>query len=157
MMENFSLNQIADNKGARQVRKNVGRGIGSGLGKTCGRGGKGQTARTGCTINGFEGGQTPLYRRLPKRGFKNIHALHNAEIDFKFLNVLLENGMIKEGAKIDLELLKGLDLFGHKYQTLSLLGNGEPNPKAKFEIVLTKATASAKEKAEKAGFKLVVE
>ena len=156
-MKNFSLNQIADNKGARQVRKTLGRGIGSGLGKTSGRGGKGQTARTGCTINGFEGGQTPLYRRLPKRGFKNIHALHNAEIDFKFLQTMIDNGSIREGARIDLDLLKNLDLVGHKVKTLTLLGNGEPNPSAKLTIALTQATKSATEKAEKAGFTLITE
>lgn len=156
-MGNFSLNQIADNKGARQVRKNVGRGIGSGLGKTSGRGGKGQTARAGSTINGFEGGQTPLYRRLPKRGFKNIHALPNAEIDFIFLNTLLANGTVQKGARIDLELLQNLDLFGHKYKTITLLGNGEPEAGSNFELCITKATASAAAKAEKAGFKLVIE
>lgn len=157
MEDKIALNTIADNKGARQVRKTVGRGIGSGLGKTSGRGGKGQTARTGSTINGFEGGQTPLYRRLPKRGFTNIHALHKAEIDFNFLNVMLENGSIKEGAQVDLLLLKGLDKVGHKVQNLVLLGNGEPNAAAKLEISVTRATASAKEKAEKAGYKLVIE
>ncbi len=156
-MSTFSLNQIADNHGARQVRKNVGRGIGSGLGKTCGRGGKGQTARTGCTINGFEGGQTPLYRRLPKRGFKNIHALPSAEIDFRFLNNLIENGTIKAGATVDLELLKNLDLVGHKVKVLTLLGNGEPQSGSKLQVVVNKATASAKVTADKAGITLVIE
>lgn len=156
-MTTFSLNQIADNHGARQVRKNVGRGIGSGLGKTCGRGGKGQTARTGCTINGFEGGQTPLYRRLPKRGFKNIHALPSAEIDFRFLNNLIENGTIKAGATVDLELLKNLDLVGRKVKVLTLLGNGEPQAGSKLQVVVNKATASAKVTADKAGITLVIE
>ncbi|MFN7192719.1 MAG: 50S ribosomal protein L15, partial [Rhodospirillales bacterium] len=68
----MKLNEIRDNKGARKGRKILGRGIGSGLGKTSGRGGKGQTARSGVALNGFEGGQTPIYRRLPKRGFNNI-------------------------------------------------------------------------------------
>src|SRR5262245_46499074 len=67
----MKLNQIRDNRGARQAPKRLGRGIGSGLGKTSGRGGKGQTARSGVALNGFEGGQTPIYRRLPKRGFNN--------------------------------------------------------------------------------------
>ena len=71
----MKLNEIADNAGARQARMRVGRGIGSGKGKTGGRGGKGQTARTGVRIKGFEGGQMPLHRRLPKRGFNNIFAL----------------------------------------------------------------------------------
>ena len=75
------LNQLSDNPGARKSRIRVGRGIGSGKGKTGGRGGKGQTARTGVAINGFEGGQMPLYRRLPKRGFKNIFALDFVEVN----------------------------------------------------------------------------
>ena len=78
----FTLNEIRDNPGARTKAKLLGRGIGSGLGKTSGKGGKGQTARSGVSLNGFEGGQNPIYRRLPKRGFKNIHATKKYELDF---------------------------------------------------------------------------
>jgi large subunit ribosomal protein L15 len=155
MMVDYKINELADNFGARKVSKNIGRGIGSGKGKTSGRGGKGQTARNGCAMNGFEGGQTPLYRRLPKRGFKNIHALPSAEIDFKMLNVLVANGTIKPGARVDLELLKNLDLVGHKVRTLSFLSGGEPGEKV--EVVVTRATANAKIKAEAAGITLVIE
>ena len=78
----FTLNEIRDNQGARTKAKLLGRGIGSGLGKTSGKGGKGQTARSGVSLNGFEVGQNPIYRRLPKRGFKNIHATGKYELDF---------------------------------------------------------------------------
>jgi large subunit ribosomal protein L15 len=155
-MENtLKLNQIADNKGARTVRKTVGRGIGSGLGKTSGRGGKGQTARTGSAMDGFEGGQTPLYRRLPKRGFNNIHAFKAAEIDFNKLNLLVENGTVKPGARIDLSLLKQLDIVRENIQVLTLLSNGEP--KVALEVVVSRATANAKAKAEKSDIKLIIE
>jgi large subunit ribosomal protein L15 len=154
-MQQYRINEIADNKGARTVRKLVGRGLGSGLGKTSGRGGKGQTARNGCAMNGFEGGQTPLYRRLPKRGFKNIHALPAAEIDFNTINVLIDNGSIKEGDRIDLSFLKTQDLVQHKVRVLNLLGNGQP--KAKITLAVTRATAKAKEIAEKSGITLVIE
>jgi len=82
MATGLKLNNIRDNHGARQKTKLLGRGIGSGLGKTSGRGGKGQTARSGVSLNGFEGGQTPLYRRLPKRGFVNVHRAKMYELDF---------------------------------------------------------------------------
>jgi large subunit ribosomal protein L15 len=154
-MQQFRINEITDNKGARTVRKLVGRGLGSGLGKTSGRGGKGQTARNGCAMNGFEGGQTPLYRRLPKRGFKNIHALPMAEIDFNIINVMIDNGSIKAGDRIDLEFLKNQDLVQHKVRVLSLLGNGEP--KAKITLAVTRATSKAKEIASKAGITLEME
>ncbi len=154
-MQEFLINQISDNEGARKTPKLVGRGIGSGRGKTSSRGGKGQTARNGCAMNGFEGGQTPLYRRLPKRGFKNIHALPAAEIDFNMVNVLLDNGSIKEGDRIDIDFLKNQDLVQHKVRVLSLLGNGEP--KAKVTIAVTRATSKAKDIASKAGVTLEIE
>ncbi|MES2607212.1 MAG: 50S ribosomal protein L15 [Pseudomonadota bacterium] len=154
-MQQFRINELSDNKGARTVRKLLGRGLGSGLGKTSGRGGKGQTARNGCAMNGFEGGQTPLYRRLPKRGFKNIHALPMAEIDFNMINVMIDNGTIKAGDRIDLEFLKNQDLVQHKVRVLSLLGNGEP--KAKIILAVTRATSKAKEIASNAGITLEME
>jgi large subunit ribosomal protein L15 len=154
-MTQYRINEIRDNKGARVVSKIVGRGIASGLGTTCGRCGKGQTARTGAGMDGFEGGQTPLYRRLPKRGFKNIHALPQAEIDFKMLNTLVSNGMVKEGDRIDLELLKNLDVVQDKIRVLSLISNGEPT--VKVTLAVTRATANAKEKAKKAGITLEME
>src|SRR5512138_331807 len=101
----MKLNEIRDNPGAHYRAKRLGRGIGSGKGKTCGRGGKGQTARTGVAINGFEGGQTPIYRRLPKRGFNNIHAQKMYELHFDKVNVAISAGLIKKGDVIDSELL----------------------------------------------------
>src|SRR5436189_6147162 len=90
----MKLNEIRDNPGAHYRAKRIGRGIGSGKGKTGGRGGKGQTARTGVSINGFEGGQTPLYRRLPKRGFANIFALKFSEINLGRLQGAIDAGKV---------------------------------------------------------------
>jgi large subunit ribosomal protein L15 len=151
----YTLVTIKDNEGARTVRKTVGRGIGSGLGKTSGRGGKGQTARSGVAINGFEGGQTPLYRRLPKRGFTNIFASKFYEIDFKKINNLVEKKRIDLNAKIDLDLLKHIGVVPSYYEGLSLLGNGEPVKGLK--IAVTRATAKAKDILEKANGSLIIE
>src|SRR3989338_365584 len=90
----MKLNEIRDNEGARRRKMRVSRGIGSGKGKTGGRGGKGQTARTGVSINGFEGGQMPLYRRLPKRGFTNIFALRFMEVNLSSLQNALKAGKL---------------------------------------------------------------
>jgi large subunit ribosomal protein L15 len=151
----YTLGTIKDNEGARTVRKTVGRGIGSGLGKTSGRGGKGQTARSGVAINGFEGGQTPLYRRLPKRGFTNIFATKFYEIDFIKLNNLIEKGKIDSKNRIDLDLLMHIGFVPSYYEGLSLLANGEP---AKgLTIAVTRATAKAKDMLEKANGSLIIE
>src|SRR5215468_1467353 len=101
----MKLNEISDNAGARQGRMRVGRGIGSGKGKTGGRGGKGQTARTGVRINGFEGGQMPLHRRLPKRGFNNIFRLEYAEINLDRLQDAIDNKLIDASATVNAESL----------------------------------------------------
>ena len=90
----MKIEELAPNKGARKTKKRLGRGPGSGLGKTSGRGGKGQTARSGSSIRpGFEGGQTPLYRRIPKRGFKNIHAIPTFALNLKDITNYIENGV----------------------------------------------------------------
>jgi large subunit ribosomal protein L15 len=149
------LNSIKDNKGARTVRKTVGRGLASGLGKQCGRGGKGQTARTGVAINGFEGGQTPIYRRLPKRGFKNIFRQKIYEIDFNKLNLLADNGQIKADQQVDRELLINIGYVPNYYEALSLIGNGEP--KAAYKVAVMRSSKSAKERLEKAGGSLIIE
>ena len=106
----MKLNELKDNEGARHRKIRVGRGIGSGKGKTSGRGGKGQTARTGVRINGFEGGQTPIHRRLPKRGFKSTTLKYNAEVTLTSLEklgasevdmlTLKQAGLVKEMAKV---------------------------------------------------------
>src|SRR5690349_3958491 len=95
------LNQLSDNPGARRARTRVGRGIGSGKGKTAGRGGKGQTARTGVAIKGFEGGQMPLHMRMPKRGFNNVHRRHFVEVNVGRLQQAVEAGQLKVEGTID--------------------------------------------------------
>src|SRR3546814_6601280 len=97
----MKLNELRDNPGARYKAKRVGRGIGSGKGKTSGKGVKGQKARSGVAINGFEGGQMPIYRRLPKRGFNNIHALTFQEINVGRLQQAIDAGRLDAGQKLD--------------------------------------------------------
>ncbi|WP_043835416.1 50S ribosomal protein L15 [Muricoccus aerilatus] len=97
----MKLNELRDNEGARPKFKRVGRGIGSGKGKTSGRGVKGQKARTGVSLNGFEGGQLPLYRRLPKRGFKNIFRIEYAVINVGTIEKALEAGVLPAGETVD--------------------------------------------------------
>ncbi|MFM9012281.1 MAG: 50S ribosomal protein L15, partial [Gemmatimonadota bacterium] len=98
----MKLNEIRDKHGSRTHRLRVGRGIGSGVGKTSGRGGKGQTARSGVALNGFEGGQTPLYRRMPKRGFRNTaFQLDFAEVNLDHLAKAIAAGKLQAGARID--------------------------------------------------------
>ncbi|MBA4249907.1 MAG: 50S ribosomal protein L15 [Candidatus Pelagibacter sp.] len=151
----MALNTISDNPGAHVKRKVVGRGIGSGLGKTSGRGGKGQTARSGVAINGFEGGQTPLYRRLPKRGFTNIHALKVAEIDFVRLNSLVSKNIIKSGSDVDLFSLKQLNIVSKSAELLVLLNNGKPE--CKVNLTVSKASKGALAAVEKTEFKVTVQ
>lgn len=138
----MALNTIRDFPEARQKRKIVGRGIASGWGKTCGKGGKGQTVRSGGSIDGFEGGQTPLYRRLPKRGFKNTaFQAFIVEVDFKRLNRWAEAGKIVVDSVIDLPTLKKAGFLPKACEGLSLLNNGTPD-KA-YKLAVTRATKSA--------------
>src|SRR6195952_5918129 len=102
----MKLNQIADNEGSRKGRMRVGRGIGSGKGKTAGRGQKGQKSREGVSINGFEGGQMPLHMRIPKRGFNNIFAKDHAEVNLGQIQKLVEAGKIDAATEIDHAVLK---------------------------------------------------
>ncbi len=142
-------NEIRDNPGARTVRKRLGRGIGSGLGKTSGRGGKGQTARSGVAINGFEGGQNPIYRRLPKRGFVNIHRQKMFELTFSTISHLLKTGKISEGSLIDRDLLISTGVMKKWYEGISLLNTGKLTQPVSLEV--TRATKSAKDLVEKNG------
>ncbi|AIK96748.1 50S ribosomal protein L15 [Candidatus Paracaedibacter acanthamoebae] len=148
------LIDIRDNKGARTRRRIVGRGIGSGLGKTCGRGGKGQTARSGVAINGFEGGQNPIYRRLPKRGFNNIHASKYFELTFDKVNVLLANGLVKAGDTVDRNFLIQAGVMKKWYDAVSLVSTGILKEKVSFEVTRTTKNASAQ--VEKLGGKIVI-
>src|SRR5437899_8860084 len=101
----MKLNQLADRPGARKARSRIGRGIGSGTGKTSGRGGKGQTARSGVRIKGFEGGQMPLHRRLPKRGFNNVFRIEYAEINLDRIQQAIDAKTLDAGAAINAESL----------------------------------------------------
>src|SRR4051812_28972409 len=145
----MKLDQLRDNPGARKTRIRVGRGIGSGKGKTGGRGGKGQTARTGVEINGFEGGQMPLYRRLPKRGFNNIFALEFVEVNTGRLQQAIDAGRLDAGKPVDAAALRAAGLIGRPRDGVRLLGKGDL--KAKLSIEVAGASKSAIAMVEKAG------
>ena len=130
----LTLNTIKDNQGARKARMRVGRGIGSGKGKTAGRGGKGQTARTGVAINGFEGGQTPLYRRLPKRGFVNIHAVKTYELTFEKINAIVARHGLTKDQEINADLLINLRYMKPYYKRIALIATGELTEKASVRV-----------------------
>ena len=118
----MKLNEIADNPGANKNRKRVGRGIGSGKGKTAGRGGKGQTARSGVRIKGFEGGQMPLHRRLPKRGFNNIFRLDFAEINLDRLQEAIDAKLVDAKETVTVESLVKAGVIRRAKDGLRLLG-----------------------------------
>jgi large subunit ribosomal protein L15 len=143
------LNDIKDNAGARKFRVRIGRGIGSGVGKQGGRGGKGQTARTGVAIGGFEGGQMPLHRRLPKRGFNKFNRKSFNEINLGALQQAVDEGKLKAGQKVDVAALVEAGILRRPKDGLRLLGSGEL--KAKLELTVDHATASAKAAVEKVG------
>src|SRR3974377_2034164 len=122
----MKLNELADRDGARRKRFRIGRGIGSGKGKTGGRGGKGQTARSGVRIKGFEGGQMPLHRRLPKRGFRNTKfALKLNEINLGRLQEAIDAGKLDAAGKIDAEALVKAGILRRAKDGVRLLGSGE--------------------------------
>ena len=130
----MKLNEIADNPGARKKRHRIGRGIGSGNGKTGGRGGKGQTARSGVRIKGFEGGQMPLHRRLPKRGFRNTSfALKLNEVNLGHVQAAIDAGKLDAGATVDAEALVKAGVLRRAKDGVRLLGGGEI--KAKVDIL----------------------
>ena len=146
----MKLNQIADNAGARKNRLRIGRGIGSGMGKTGGRGGKGQTARTGVRIKGFEGGQMPLHRRLPKRGFRNTSfAVKLNEINLGKVQAAIDAGLIDAKAPVDAEAMVKAGLMRRAKDGVKLLGQGEL--KAKVDFAVYGASKSAVAAVEKAG------
>ncbi|MBR2536396.1 MAG: 50S ribosomal protein L15 [Hyphomicrobium sp.] len=143
------LNGIKDNAGAKKSRVRIGRGIGSGLGKMGGRGGKGQTARSGVAIGGFEGGQMPLHRRLPKRGFNKWRPENYNEINIGALQQAIDDKRIDGGKAIDVASLVEAGVLRRAKDGLRLLGDGEI--KAKVSITVNHATAKAKAAVEKAG------
>ncbi len=145
----MKLHELSPAPGSKKVRKRIGRGAGSGTGKTAGKGHKGQNARSGGGVRpGFEGGQMPLQRRVPKRGFNNIFATKYAIVNVGDLD------RFEDGSEVDAALLKSVGLIKKEYDGLKILGNGEL--KKKLTVVATKFSASAKEKIENLGGKAEV-
>ncbi len=145
----MKLNEIADNEGSRKKRMRVGRGIGSGKGKQAGRGGKGQTARSGVRIKGFEGGQMPLHRRLPKRGFNNIFRIELSEVNLDRLQEAIDAKKLDAKGTINAESLVKSGVLRRSKGGVRLLGRGEL--KSKITVEVHGATKSAIEAVEKAG------
>jgi large subunit ribosomal protein L15 len=129
----MKLNEIKDNAGARKSRMRVARGIGSGKGKTAGRGQKGQTSRSGVSINGFEGGQMPLHMRLPKRGFRNIFGKDYAEVNLGMLQKMIDGGAKFDGV-IDHDVLKAAGVARGGKDGVRILGKGTFSAKLKFKV-----------------------
>ncbi|MGE5509982.1 MAG: 50S ribosomal protein L15 [Bacteroidota bacterium] len=146
------LNELKDNAGSRKFRLRIGRGIGSGIGKTGGRGGKGQTARTGVALGGFEGGQMPLHRRLPKRGFRSMDRRRFNEVSLGRLQAAVDAGLIDAGKPVDVAALVSAGVLRRPLDGVRILGGGEL--KAKLELVVNHATQSATQAIEKAGGKV---
>jgi large subunit ribosomal protein L15 len=146
----MQLHELAGRPGARKTRKRIGRGIGSGKGKTGGRGGKGQTARSGVRIKGFEGGQMPLHRRLPKRGFKNtMFARKLNEVNIGRIQAAIDAGLLDAAGKIDAAALVKAGILRRAKEGVRLLGAGEI--KAKVALSVFGASKSAVAAVEKAG------
>jgi large subunit ribosomal protein L15 len=145
----MKLSEIADNAGSRKKRMRVGRGIGSGKGKTSGRGGKGQTARSGVRIKGFEGGQMPLHRRLPKRGFNNVFRVEYAEVNLDRVQQAIDAKQLDAAAVINAEVLVKAGVLKRAKGGVRLLGRGEI--KAKVNVEVHGASKSAIAAVEKAG------
>lgn len=135
------LNELSDRPGATKPRKRLGRGVGTGLGKTSGRGTKGQKARSGVAIKGFEGGQMPLHRRLPKRGFNNIFGKDFNEINLGKIQAALDSGRLDGNKPVTVEALKEAGLIRRAKDGVRLLGQGEL--KAKLNVEVTGASQSA--------------
>lgn len=145
----MKLNDLRDNAGARHRRMRIGRGIGSGKGKTGGRGVKGQKSREGVSINGFEGGQMPLHMRLPKRGFNNIFAKDYAEVNIGAIQKAIDAGKLDASASLDQAALNAAGLTRGGKDGVRVLGKGELT--AKLTLTVAGASKSAIEAIEKAG------
>ena len=150
----MKLNNIKDNKGANQERKRIGRGIGSGTGKTSGKGHKGQKARSGVAIKGFEGGQMPIHRRLPKRGFNNINRVPNVELNLEKIEKLIDTKVIDPKKVINHKTLMEIGLVKSENCKVKLLGKGEI--KNKINIEVTSSSSAAKEIVEKMGGSVLI-
>jgi large subunit ribosomal protein L15 len=150
----MQLNQIKDKFGSRKWSKRLGRGESSGKGKTSGHGQKGQKARTGVSLLGFEGGQMPLYRRLPKRGFKNIFAKKYAVVNLGELQKAIDAGRLDASKPVNAETLRAAGLVGGTLEGVRLLGQGEL--KAKLTVDVDGASKTALAGVEKAGGKVTL-
>ena len=146
------LNEIRPRNKSRKKIKRLGRGSGSGLGKTSGRGVKGQKSRSGVAIKSFEGGQIPLFRRLPKRGFNPIKKLKIAKLNLNRIQSMIDNKIISKENILNLEVLKKAKVFGKAYKKIKILGSGEIN--SKINLTIDFISKSAKEKLEKNGSKI---
>lgn len=149
----MKLNELRDNEGATKNRIRVGRGIGSGKGKTCGRGVKGQKSRSGVSIHGFEGGQMPIYRRLPKRGFKNPFAKTFAVINLDTIQKAIDAGKLN-ASEITKESLIASNVISKELDGVRLLARGSVN--VAINITVDSASKAAVEAVEKAGGKVIV-
>lgn len=145
----MKLNELRDNAGARHKFKRLGRGIGSGKGKTSGKGVKGQKAREGVSLNGFEGGQLPIYRRLPKRGFTNIFRIDTAPLNIGAVQKALDSGRLAAGVLTEADLRAAGLVRAGRTMGIRLLGQGELT--AKLEITVSGASATAIAAVERAG------
>lgn len=150
----MKLHEIRDNDGANRTKKRVARGPGSGKGKTAGRGIKGQKSRSGVALNGYEGGQMPLYRRLPKRGFTKPNAKKFAVINLGQIQTFIDSGKLDAKADVTEDALVEAGIVRRKLDGVRLLGKGEL--KAKLNITVTGASKSAVDAVEKAGGKVVL-
>ena len=137
------LNDLHDNPGARKDRVRVGRGIGSGCGKTAGRGQKGQTSRSGVAIKGFEGGQMPLHMRLPKRGFNNVFRKDYAELNLGTLQIMVDAGRLDAGQTIDAQALVDAGVITHVRDGIRLLAKGSLTAKVTLKVAGASAAAKA--------------
>ncbi|HCI19786.1 MAG: 50S ribosomal protein L15 [Rhodospirillaceae bacterium] len=151
----MKLNAISDNPGATKNRKRVGRGIGSGTGKTSGSGHKGQKARSGVSINGFEGGQMPIHRRLPKRGFNNIFRKNYVEVNLGRLQTAIDAGKLDASKPVDIAALLGAGVISKPRDGVRILAKGELKAK-KVEIHAAGASKAAIAAVEAAGGKIVL-
>lgn len=148
----FKLNELSDNPGATKSRKRVARGPGSGMGKTAGRGIKGQKSRSGVAIKGFEGGQMPIYQRLPKRGFNNINAKTHSVVNLGLIQKFIDAGKLDAKAEITEDALIASGLIRRRKDGIRVLAKGEIT--SKVTITVHGASKGAIEAVEKAGGKL---
>ena len=145
----MKLNELADRPGATKAKRRLGRGIGSGKGKTSGRGVKGQKARSGVSVKGFEGGQMPLHRRLPKRGFKNPSAKTHAVVNLGRIQAAIDAGRLDAGAVVNAEALIKAGLVRRVRDGIRLLGQGDIRSGVRLEV--DGASESARAAVERAG------